>query len=385
MRKIIPYGRQEITPEDIEAVTSVLQSDFLTQGPEVEKFENAFSKYIGAPYSTAVSNGTTALHLAALALGAAPGKRVITSPISFAASANCIGYCGAEIDFCDIDPQTYLLDIHSVRNRLKAAKERPYSGIVLVDFAGYPCALDEWRNLADEFGLWILEDACHAPGASFLDKKGNRNFSGQGKFTESAIFSFHPVKHIACGEGGMITTASHSLDTNHKLMRSHGIVRDSELLLQKSEGMWYYEMQALGFNYRLTDIQAALGTSQLKRASQNLKKRALIANRYFESLKDLPIKLPFVSDFVEHAWHLFVIQTDQRNELFNFLRANGVFPQVHYIPIHLQPYYTKLGFQKGDFPLAEAYYHKCLTLPIFPSMTEDDQKWVIDLLHSFFN
>jgi len=277
--KPIPYGKQHITEDDIAAVVSVLRSDFLTQGPAITAFEKSFADYIGCKYAVAVNNGTSALHLAALVLGVNESTNVITTPITFAASANCIKYCGGNVYFADIDPDTYCLDINSVRNLINSKPKGFFNGIIPVDLAGYPVNMEAFRALADEFEMWIIEDACHAPGGSFVDSTGKECFCGDCSFADVSIFSFHPVKHIACGEGGMVTTNSEELYKELLLLRTHGITKDPSLL-EKNDGGWYYEMQELGYNYRLTDFQAALGSSQLEKAGQRLKTRREIAERY---------------------------------------------------------------------------------------------------------
>lgn len=381
--KIIPYGRQHITPEDIQAVVEILQSDWLTQGPSIKSFETAFAEYIGCRYAVAVSNGTAALHLCTMALEVVPGQKVITSPITFAASANCVRYCGGDVVFADIDSQTYLLDIQQVRKLLEAAPKGTYSGIIPVDFAGRANDLEAYRKLADEFGCWIIEDACHSPGGFFTDSKGQQQNCGNGNFADLAIFSFHPVKHIACGEGGMITTNDEKLYKKLLNLRTHGIQQDPSLKWE-DHGVWYYEMQELGYNYRLTDFQAALGSSQLKRAEAGIQKRKAIAARYAEAFKDAPF-ISGQSGVVEgHAYHLYVIETERRKELITYLRSIGIVAQVHYIPVHLMPYYQQLGNKKGDFPHAEAYYEKCLSLPLYPTLSEVEQDFVIDKVFKFY-
>lgn len=386
----IPYGRQHITPEDIEAVVQTLQSDFLTQGPKVAEFEQKFAAYVGAKYAVAVANGTAALHLCALALEVNETSRVITTPITFAASANCVRYCGGQVEFADIDPETALLDIEKVRRKLESQPKGYYAGLIPVDFAGMPVDLEAFRKLADEYGLWIIEDACHAPGGSFTDSTGKVQKCGNGKFADLAIFSFHPVKHIATGEGGMITTNRQDLFEKLLTLRTHGITRDPEKL-HEHHGGWYYEMQELGYNYRMPDMLTALGISQLQRADEGLNKRQEIARRYDQAFKDLSnLKIlnpaayqPENSPGVQHAFHLYVIQVEKRKELYDFLRSRNIFAQVHYIPVHRMPYYQNLGFQKDDFPLAEAYYEMCLSLPMFPSLTGDEQQYVISSVQEF--
>lgn len=381
--KPIPYGRQSISEEDIQAVNEVLRSDFLTQGPAIQLFEEAFAEYANCRYAVAVANGTAALHLSTMALDVRPGDKVITTPITFAASANCVRYCGGEVVFADIDPLDYTLSYDKVKELLEANPAGTFKGIIPVDFAGYPVNLEKFRKLADEYGLWILEDACHAPGGSFRDSSGKDQVCGNGSFANLAIFSFHPVKHIATGEGGMITTNDVQLYSKLLLLRTHGIIRDPELL-HENHGPWYYEMQDLGYNYRLTDFQAALGSSQLKRAAEGLKRRKAIAARYDEAFARLPITLPMITEGRSHAFHLYVIQVDERKALYEHLRKNGIFTQVHYIPVHLQPYYRQFGWKPGDMPLAEAYYEKCLSLPMYPTLTEEEQSFVIDNVLKFF-
>ena len=368
----IPYGRQTITEADVAAVVEALQSDFLTQGPRVAAFEQAFAQYVGAPYAVAVANGTAALHLCALALDVQPGQRVITSPITFVASANCVRYCGGEVEFADIDPVTYCLDLAQVRQRLEAAPRGTYAGIVPVDFAGYPVDLPAWRALADEFGLWLIEDACHAPGAS---RPSHR--AGDGRFADLAIFSFHPVKHVATGEGGMITTARRDLYERLLLLRTHGITKDPALL-EQNPGGWWYEMHALGYNYRMPDVLCALGLSQLARAEAGLARRRAIAARYDAAFAGHPgIVTPAVPPPATHAYHLYVVQVAERRAVYDALRAQQIFTQVHYIPVHLQPYYRALGGREGQFPHAEAYYSRCLSLPMYPGLTDAQQDYVI--------
>lgn len=381
--KAIPYGRQHITKADIAAVVETLQCDFLTQGPKISAFEEAFASYVGAKYAVAVSNGTAALHLSALALGVGPGSRVITSPLTFAASANCVLYCGGVVEFCDIDPQTLLLDIDQVRKKLASVPKGTYAGIIPVDFAGAAVDMEAFRELADEYRLFLLEDSCHAPGGYFTDAKGKKQNCGNGAFADAAIFSFHPVKHIACGEGGMITTSR--LDVYQKLLRlrTHGITKDPDLLHQQHGG-WYYEMQELGFNYRLSDISAALGLSQLQRAARGLARRRAIAAQYQEAFKDLSA-VTFMNKPEEgHAYHLAVVQAENRKGLYDYLRAHKIFAQVHYIPVHLQPYYQSLGHREGDYPVVEKYYTQGLSLPIYPTLSDQEVAFVIQTIFNFY-
>ncbi len=375
----IPYGRQNITDDDINAVIETLKSDYLTQGPKIEAFEKAFANYIGVKYAVAVSSGTAALHLCALALEVGENTNVITTPITFAASANCIKYCGGNIFFADIDPATALLDIKKVRSLIESKPKNFFSGIIPVDFAGFPIDLEAFRALADEYGLWIIEDACHAPGGYFIDSNGNKQNCGNGKYADLAIFSFHPVKHIACGEGGMITTNDESLYKKLNWLRSHGITKDP-LLLNENHGGWYYEMQTLGYNYRLPDINAALGISQLSRADQGIKRRREIAQRYDEAFKGTKIKI--FNTPQSHAFHLYIIQVENRLELYNYLKTCNIHTQVHYIPVHTLPYYQSLGWKIGDFPEAEYYYQRCISLPMYPSLTNEQQIYVIKAILS---
>lgn len=381
--KKIPYGRQNITDEDIQAVVEVLKSDWLTQGPDIKKFEDSFADYVGSKYAVAVSNGTAALHLCAMALNIQPGDKVITTPITFVASANCVKYCGGEVVFVDIDPKTYLLDINKVRTLLENSPKGTYKGIIPVDFAGRANDLEEFRKLADEHGMWILEDSCHSPGGYFIDKEGEKQNCGNGKFAELAIFSFHPVKHIAAGEGGMITTNDEELYKKLLILRSHGIQQDPEKRVY-NHGVWYYEMQELGYNYRLTDFQAALGFSQLQRADDGIKRRKEIAAVYQKAFLESAF-IKGQSGVVEgHAYHLYVVEVEDRTGLINFLREQDILAQVHYIPAHLMPYYRQFGWKEGDMPHAEKYYKHCISLPMYPTLTDKEQQFVIDLIISYY-
>ncbi len=380
--KPISYGKQNITEEDIKSVVEVLKSDFLTQGPKIKEFEDTFANYVGVKYAVAVSNGTTALHLCNTVLKTKKGDKVITTPITFVASANSVLYCGGEVDFVDINEETYLIDLDKLEVKLEKSPKGTYKGIIPVDFAGYLIHAKQLRKIADKFGLWIIEDACHAPGAYFIDSENIKQKSGNGNFSDLSIFSFHPVKHIATGEGGMITTNNKGLYEKLLLYRTHGITKD-ENLLKENHGGWYYEMQELGCNYRLSDINAALGVSQLKRAEDGIKRRNEIAKKYNKAFKNTSIKTPYVDANYYHAYHLYVIQTEKRKELYDFLRTQNIFTQVHYIPVHLQPYYKQFGWKKGDFPVAEAYYEKALSLPMFPTLTDEEQNFVIEKIIEF--
>ena len=391
--KSIPYGRQNITAEDIQAVIETLQSDFLTQGPKILEFEKAFASYVGSKYAVAVSNGTAALHLCTLALDVTEGDKVITTPITFAASANCVRYCGGEVIFSDINPETYLLDIEKVKKRLEDAPKGTYKGIIPVDFAGRAIDLEALRTLADQYGMWIIQDSCHSPGGFFKNSKGMNQNCGNGKFADLAIFSFHPVKHIASGEGGMITTNDENLYNKLLQLRTHGIVKKEDLYTNSIEfagGIdqypgWYMEMQSLGFNYRLTDFQAALGLSQLNRANEGMDKRRAIAQSYYNAFKNNPF-IKGQSGVVEgHAYHLYIIEVEDRLGLYNYLRKNNIYAQIHYIPCHLMPYYKSLGNNEGDHPYAEAYYKNCISLPMFPTLTDVELSYVISTIKQFYN
>lgn len=378
MRKPIPYGRQSINDDDIKAVIETLKSDYLTQGPKIREFEEKFAQYVGAKYAVAVNNATSGLHLATTALGVKPGDRIIVTPMTFAASANCVRYCGGEVTFCDIDPETYLMDIEKLKELLASKPKDTFKGVIIVDFAGYPHNLEQFRKVCDEYGLWLIEDACHAPGAWFTDSKGNRQKSGNGKFADISVFSFHPVKHIATGEGGMATTNNPELYRKLCHYRTHGITKDPSLLHQ-NDGGWYYEMQALGFNYRLTDFQAALGVSQLERSHKGLARRQEIARKYDSAFAGVDnIKTPFRAEDIYHAFHLYIIQVPDRKGLYDFLHENGINVQVHYVPLHLMPYYRQFGNKPGDLPVVEDYYNHCLSLPMFPTLTDEEQDYVIE-------
>ncbi|PRX43509.1 UDP-4-amino-4,6-dideoxy-N-acetyl-beta-L-altrosamine transaminase [Salegentibacter salegens] len=402
MNNPIPYGRQNITEEDIQTVVETLKSDYLTQGPRIAEFEEAFANYVGSNYAVAVSNGTAALHLCAMALNVQEGDKVITTPITFAASANCVRYCGGEIVFLDINPETYLLDIKKVRELLEASPNGTYKGIIPVDFSGRAVDLEAFRKLADEYDLWIIEDSCHAPGGFFNDSKNQKQFCGNGNFADLAIYSFHPVKHIASGEGGMITTNDEKLYEKLLQLRTHGIVKDENkykntpafasglsdtqfsILDSQDYPEWYMEMQDLGYNYRLTDFQAALGTSQLKRADEGIEKRRALAAKYQEAFENKDF-IKGQSGVIEgHAYHLYILEVENRLGLYNYLREHKIFAQIHYIPCHLMPYYRDLGWQEGDLPLAEQYYKNCISLPMFPTLNEAEQEFVIEKINSFY-
>lgn len=379
----ISYGRQYISDEDIDAVVNILKSDYLTCGPAIPEFEKTFTEYIGVKYATAVCNATCALHLAVNALGVKPGDNIICTPLTFASSANCIRFMGGNVKFVDIDPDTYLIDINKLRETLEVAPKGTYKGMVIVDFAGYPFKMDQYRKLADEYGMWILEDACHAPGAWYTDVNNVRQRTGNCAYADAAVFSFHPVKHITTGEGGMVVTNRKDIYDSACLYRTHGITHDSAQM-EKCDGGWYYEMKELGWNYRITDFQAALGISQLKRASVNVEKRRELVARYNEAFKDIKgIKTPFEASDIHHAYHLYIIQVDERKGLYDFLHTKQIFAQVLYYPLNLMPYYKRFGNKEGDLPVVENYYKHCLALPMFPTLTFEQQDYVIDNVKKF--
>lgn len=381
MKRPLPYSRQDISEADIAAVAEVLRSPFLTQGPAVPRFEEEFAALHGVAHGIAVANATGALHIACLALGVGPGTRVWTSPNSFVASANCARYCGATVDFVDIDPVTRNMSVARLTEKLnEAARNNALPGVVIpVDFAGYPCDMVEFRELADRYGFRILSDSSHAVGARYHD-------APVGRLADIAVFSFHPVKIITTGEGGMCLTDDPQLAAAMRKARSHGITRDPAEMEKEPDGPWYYEQVSLGFNYRLTDIQAALGSSQLTRLGEREARRDHLARRYDDALATLPLRLPPRSNDRSSAHHLYVVEVDDektsrtRAEVFEHLRSDGIAPNVHYIPIHLQPDYRRLGFAAGDYANCERYYSRAISIPLFPTMTEEQQDQVIESL-----
>ncbi len=382
--KRIPYGKHNITQEDLDAVNQTLLSDFITQGPRVDEFEKAFADYIGVEYAVAVSNGTAALDLCVKALNTAPGEKFITTPITFVASANCVRFNNGEVLFCDIDRKTYLMDLNKLEDILKKEPAGTYKAVIPVDFAGHPVNLEELKTLADKYSFNIIEDACHAPGGSFRDSKSVWQNCGNGNYADMAIFSFHPVKHIATGEGGMVTTNNPDLYKKIKSLRSHGITKDPDQMLE-NHGGWYYEMLELSHNFRLTDFQAALGLSQLKRADEGVKRRQEIASKYDEAFSDLEeINIPSIPKNINHAYHLYIIEVPDRKKFYDYLREHGIFSQVHYIPVHYMPYYKQFGWKKGDFPQAEDYYEHCISLPIYPTLSNEEQDYVIEKIKDFY-
>lgn len=377
--KPIPYGRQHITQEDIDAVITTLKADFLTQGPKVKEFEDKFAVYVGAKYAVAVNNATAGLHISVLALGLKHGERVITTPITFAATANCIRYAGGEVWFADIDPDTYLLSIESTKRLIESKPKGFFKGIIPVDFAGFPVNLEAFEKLAKEHNLWLIEDACHAPGAYFIDSQENKQKCGNGNFADISVFSFHPVKHIACGEGGMLTTNSELLFKTLSNLRTHGITKEN---MSENHGGWFYEMQELGFNYRLTDIQSALGITQLSKNKEGVKERNQIARKYKEAFNG-KIKFQSLPEGTYNAHHLFVIEVENRKGLYDFLRTHNIFAQIHYIPVHTLPYYKQIGYGDADLSHSEHYYSRCISLPMYPTLTDEEQEFVIEKAITF--
>lgn len=383
--KPISYGHQLITDEDIQAVVETLKSDYLTQGPRIPEFEKHFADYLGVKHACMVSNGTAALHLCAMALDIKPGDKVITTPITFVASANGFRYLGADIIFCDIDPKTFLMDLNKLEEVLKASPKGTYKAVVPVDFAGYPIDEERLHHLAQEYGFKTVIDCCHAPGGSWTDSKGEKQMIGNCRYADLSVFSFHPVKHIAAGEGGAITTNDDELYREVALYRTHGITKDPELLT-RNDGGWYYEMQKLGYNYRITEFQAALATSQLSRLTWSIARRNEIAKKYDEALQNLPILTPYRAEGITHAFHLYVIEVhpSRRKALYDYLREHQIYAQVLYIPAHTMPYYKSLGHKEGECPIAEDYYTRCLALPMYPSLTDEEQQYVIDTIWNFY-
>jgi len=378
----IPYGRQSISNEDINSVVKVLQSDYLTQGNSVPIFESKLSSYVGAKYAVATSNGTSALHIACLALGLDSNDYLWTTPISFVASANCGLYCGAKVDFVDINPSTYNIDIDKLSYKLREAKKENKlpSIIVVVHFSGLSCDMDKIKELSTEYEFKIIEDACHALGGSYKNNK-----IGSCSYSDVTVFSFHPVKIITTGEGGMATTNNKSYADNMRLLRSHGITRDVNNDNKKNKP-WYYEQVSLGFNYRMSDIQAALGVSQLGKIDSFIEKRNQIFSKYIDLLSSTDIQLPFTGKDYYSANHLFVIRIklDKTNrkhyEVFKYLLDNNIGANLHYIPIYRQPYYNSFGYKKTDFPESEKYYKEAITLPIYPELRDDEVEYIVDML-----
>ncbi|WP_446353651.1 UDP-4-amino-4,6-dideoxy-N-acetyl-beta-L-altrosamine transaminase [Coleofasciculus sp. G2-EDA-02] len=379
MNQWIPYGRQDINQSDIDAVVAVLKSDWITQGPSIERFEQAVANYCGAKYAVAVSSATAALHIACLAVGLGKGDSLWTSPNTFVASANCGLYCGADVDFVDIDPRTYNLSVNELEGKLVGAAQqgRLPKVVVPVHFAGQSCEMERIAVLSQHYGFKIIEDASHAIGGRYLQQP-----IGSCTFSDMAVFSFHPVKIITTGEGGMVLTNQRDLYEKLIRLRTHGITRNPDLMQGESHGSWYYQQLELGFNYRMTDIQAALGFSQLKRLDKFVERRGLLAERYNLLLKDLPLTLPGKSPDSSSSWHLYVIRLhlDKVNkthpQIFEELRERGIGVNLHYIPVHIQPYYQQIGFGWGNFPQVERYYQEAISLPLYYGLSQIDQEKV---------
>ena len=385
---MIPYGRQSISEKDIESVVNILRSDFLTQGPTIEIFEEKVAMYCNAKYAVAVSNATAALHIACLSLGLSKSKTLWTSPNTFVASANCALYAGANIDFVDIDPNTYNISIEKLKQKLEIAKSNHCLPDILVPvhFSGLSCDMEKISKLSKEYNFQILEDASHAIGGDYQNKP-----VGNCEFSEAAVFSFHPVKIITTGEGGMVLTNREDLYEKLIRLRSHGITKNSKYMTHEADGSWYYQQVELGFNYRMTDIQAALGVSQMDRLKSFIERRTQLADRYDRILNNLPIKLPTRVPYAKSSWHLYVIRLNtseikkSHKEIFESMRQNGVGVQLHYIPVHTQPYYQNLGFKNGDFPESEKYYAEAISLPLYYDLKEEEQDRVVGILRSIIN
>lgn len=381
---MIPYGKQDIQQQDIDAVIDVLQSDFLTQGPNVPAFEQAVANRVGAEYALAVNSATSALHIACLALDLGPGDVLWTTPVTFVASANCGLYCGADVDFVDIDPATYNISVEALKTKLQQAAARDClpKVLVVVHLCGQPCEMAAIKALADQYGVKVIEDASHAIGGKYRGE-----YIGNGQYSDITVFSFHPVKIITTAEGGMALTSSKALAEKMDLLRSHGITRDTEKMTHASHGPWYYQQIDLGFNYRMTELQAALGLSQLERLDEYVAKRHELAATYDELLETLPVTTPFQHPDSYSGLHLYVIRLQRdkiersHREVFEALRAQGIGVNLHYIPVHTQPYYQNLGFVAEDFPNAMAYYHEAISLPMHPNLTDDEQRTVVSALN----
>lgn len=377
---MIYYGHQHITNEDIEAVREVLTSDFLTQGPAIERFERSVAGYCGAAYAVAVTNATAALHIACQAAGLGKGDVLWTSPVTFVASANCARYCGADVDFVDIDDKTYNMSVAALEKKLKTKKKLP-KVVVPVHLAGQSCAMQRIWELSREYGFTVIEDASHAIGGSYQNDQ-----VGSCTYSDMTVFSFHPVKIITTGEGGMVLTNRQELCDALQLYRSHGITRDPSRMTRGADEPWYYEQIALGCNYRMTDLQAALGASQMTKLDAFVARRRQLVRRYHEKLNGLPIRTPYCLQEANPAWHLYIVRLDldrvkkSKQEIFAGMKEHGVMLNLHYIPVHLQPYYRDLGFGDGDFPVSEQYYREALTLPLYYDLTDAQQDAIIAAL-----
>ena len=381
---MINYGKQSIDELDIRAVIDTLNSDWLTQGPKVEEFEHGLAEYCGSKYAVAVCNGTAALHLANLAIGADTTAKIITTPITFLATANSVINAGGRPVFGDISEGSFSLDPEKVKELVEGGTG--FKGIIPVHLGGVICDMVTLKVIADEYNLWIIEDACHALGGKWIDKKGNTQKVGNCSYSDMTVFSFHPVKQITTGEGGAITTNNKFLYEKILMLRTHGMTKKPQEL-KENHGGWYYEMQELGFNYRLTDIQAALGIEQLKKNDEWIKRRRNLVTQYDDAFTQIEQLTPQQHPDINggYSYHLYIVQCDKRAELYQYLKDNGVNTQVHYIPVHLQPYYKeKYGYGNGDFPVAEKYYDRALSLPLYPTLTDSEQEKVISLVKKFY-
>lgn len=378
---MIPYGCQSISEDDIAAVTEVLRSPLITQGPMSDEFERVVAAYCGAEHAVAVANGTAALHLAVMALGLGPGGLLWTTPITFVASANCARFVGADVDFVDIDPDTYNMSVQALATKLEAAEAagRLPDVVVPVHFAGASCDMAAIRALADRYGFRILEDGAHGVGGTYRGKP-----VGSCAYSDATTFSFHPVKIVTTGEGGLVLTNDERIAHQAQLLHTHGITREEGEMRGTPDGPWYYQQIALGFNFRLTDIQAALGISQMRRLDDFVTRRNEIADQYRDAFAELPVRCQVVPPEVLSSYHLFVVELEQHDRAFIYdrLRELDVGSAVHYIPVHLQPYYRDLGFNPGDFPNAERYYSRVITLPMYPALTDGDVAFVIDAMRT---
>ncbi|MCF7970961.1 MAG: UDP-4-amino-4,6-dideoxy-N-acetyl-beta-L-altrosamine transaminase [Methylococcaceae bacterium] len=385
---MIPYGRQSISEVDIQAVVDVLRSDYLTQGLVVPQFEQAVADYVGASYGVAVNSGTSALHIACLALGLGEGDWLWTSPITFVASSNCGLYCDAKVDFVDIDAQTFNMSVTALECKLQEAEKRGVLPkiVVPVHFAGQSCDMQAIGRLAKRYGFYVIEDACHAIGGQYQEE-----FIGSGRYSDITVFSFHPVKIITTAEGGMAMTNQPLLAEKMQLLRSHGITRDVDKMTHHPDGAWYYQQIDLGFNYRMTELQAALGLSQLSRIAGFIKRRQQVARQYQKLLVNLPVDYQRSAESDGSAWHLFVIRLHleqmklSHQQVFNALRKSNIGVNLHYIPVHLQPYYQQLGFKRGDFPEAENYYQEAISLPLFFELSDADIRSVVECLKTILS
>ncbi len=381
----IPYGKQSISQSDIDEVVKVLQSEYLTQGPAIAQFEDAVSRYCGAKYAVAVSSATAGLHISCLSLGLSHGDLLWTVPNTFVASANCALYCGADVDFVDIDPKTYNISISSLKKKLEAAEisGRLPKVLIPVHFAGQSCDMEAINELSKQYGFFIIEDAAHAIGSSYENHP-----VGSCLWSDLVVFSFHPVKIITSGEGGMILTNRQDLYEKLIRLRTHGITRSEEFMTCQSEGPWYYQQLELGYHYRMTDIQAALGASQMSKLDLFVSKRHDLVARYNEKLKDFPLETPYCEENTHPSWHLYVVKlkTDlvslPRKEIFTRLRLAGIGVNVHYIPVHLHPFYRNMGFKDGDFPESESFYGKSITLPLYSDLSFQQQDEVVKVLEA---